>query len=150
MALPIQFKEIAQLVQLGVAAESIGFATLTLESQKYICVRDTTQAENFVVVIDLDNTSRIVREKITADSAIMNPTKNILALKASPNNTKQALQVFDIGVREKLNDFLMGEVVEFWKWIDEDTLALVTATAVYHWPQQGGQGKPVKIFNRFR
>lgn len=28
---------------------------------------------------------------------------------------------------------LGSEVVEFWKWVDDNTIALVTPTVVYHW-----------------
>ena len=39
-----------------------------------------------------------------------------------------------------------GQVV-FWKWISTNTLALVTATSVYHWSKEGA-GDPVKVFDR--
>ncbi|EGG20649.1 clathrin heavy chain [Cavenderia fasciculata] len=80
--LPIVFKEVLQLSNLGIGAQSIGFATLTMESEKYICIRETgTDENNNVVIIDTDNPSQILRKQIKADNAIMNPKEPILALK---------------------------------------------------------------------
>ena len=38
---PINFAEHVQLQELGIAAESISFANVTLESEKYVCVRES-------------------------------------------------------------------------------------------------------------
>lgn len=67
----------------GINPQSIGFATLTMESEKYICVRDQVGEERNVVIIDLQNPSNVVRRPIAADSALMNPVHNILALKGT-------------------------------------------------------------------
>jgi clathrin heavy chain len=43
----------------------------------------------------------------------------------------------------------MNEDVEFWKWIDEKTLGLVTDSSVYHWDiNDATQASPVKVFAR--
>lgn len=54
-----------------------------MESEKYICVRDQVGEERNVVIIDLQNPSNVVRRPIAADSALMNPVHNILALKGT-------------------------------------------------------------------
>jgi clathrin heavy chain len=113
-----------------------------MESEKYICVRDQVGEERNVVIIDLQNPSNVVRRPIAADSALMNPVHNILALKDTQN-----LQIFNIGERAKVNDCVMSEPVEFWKWISDSKLALVTASSVYHW-SMNDNAKPQKIFAR--
>ncbi|KAK3821957.1 MAG: Cltcb protein [Linnemannia elongata] len=80
--LPIRFQEHCQLQNLGVNAASIGFNTLTLESDRFICVRDTTGEQNLVVIIDLTDPTNVIRRPITADSAIMHPASKVIALKA--------------------------------------------------------------------
>lgn len=35
----------------------------------------------------------------------------------------------------------------FWRWFDATTIALVTASAVFHWSMEGDSG-PQKMFNR--
>lgn len=51
-----------------------------MESDKYICVRETSPA-NSVVIVDMTMPMQPLRRPITADSALMNPNSKILALK---------------------------------------------------------------------
>lgn len=51
-----------------------------MESDKYICVRETSP-QNSVVIIDMNMPMQPLRRPITADSALMNPNSRILALK---------------------------------------------------------------------
>lgn len=144
-ALPIKFQEVLQLPALNINPQAIGFATLTMESDKYICVREpstTPDGKSQIVIIDLANPSAPTRRPILADSALMNTEKNILALKAG-----QQLQIFDIGARAKIKDYQMTDQVVFWKWANAGTLALVSNTAVYHWSLEG-TSDPVKVFDR--
>ena len=55
-----------------------------MESEKYICVREKVGEQNQVVIIDMNNPQGLQRRPITADSAIMNPANNIIALKGMP------------------------------------------------------------------
>ncbi|KAK3826461.1 MAG: Cltcb protein [Linnemannia elongata] len=80
-ALPIRFQEHVQLQNLGISAAAISFNTLTLESDRFICVRETTGEQNLVVIIDLTDPNNVIRRPITADSAIMNPASKVIALK---------------------------------------------------------------------
>ena len=41
----------------------------------------------------------------------------------------------------------MPEDVVFWKWINVNTVALVTEGAVYHWSMEGDSA-PTKMFDR--
>ncbi|KAG0175208.1 hypothetical protein DFQ28_005404 [Apophysomyces sp. BC1034] len=140
--LPIKFQEHAQLQSLGVNAVSIGFNTVTMESERFVCVREQVNNVNQVVFVDLANHNEITRRPITADSAIMHPTTKVMALKAM-----RQLQVFNLDTKSKLTSHNMHDDVVFWRWINLKTLALVTATAVYHWPIEG-DSTPVKVFDR--
>jgi clathrin heavy chain len=46
-ALPIKFQEVLQLPSLGISPAHVAFATLTMESDKFICVRETDAAVRF-------------------------------------------------------------------------------------------------------
>jgi len=142
-ALPIQFRELVQLPQVGVNPASISFATVTLEGEKYVCVRETTGTDKTVVIVDLDNPHNVVRRPTAAESTLMNPVQNILALRDATQ-----LQVFNLDTRGKVNDCAMSEPVEFWRWLNESKIAIVTATSVYHWSVNDNGAKPVKIFAR--
>jgi len=140
--LPIRFQEVLQLPALGINPQAIGFATLTMESYKYICVREQSEKSS-VVIIDLANPQNITRRPITADSAIMNPTQNILALKAG-----NQLQIFNIEKKERIKACQMNDVVLFWKWISDNSIGIVTGTNVYHWNTEDATSEPVKVFER--
>lgn len=123
-----------------------------MESDKYVCVRETG-ASNTVVIADLSQpTAPPARRPITADSALMCPDKKVIALRAaSPAGTPgDALQVFNLDTKTKLKAFSIAETVEFWKWVSPTMLGLVTPTAVYHWDVASGpvDGAPVKAFDR--
>lgn len=66
---------------LGVNPANIGFSYLTMESDKYICIREKVGEQNQVVIVDLSDPNNPIRRPISADSAIMNPTSKVIALK---------------------------------------------------------------------
>ena len=138
--LPIQFSELLQLPKLGIQAQSISFASLTMESDKFVCVRENAGGQHYVVMIPVGNPSQMVRRPIPADQAIMNPTRNVLALAAGTT-----LSAFDMDGRSKVDEQTMAEPVVFWHWVSNDTVGVVTARAVYHWRMGSA---PAKMFDR--
>ncbi|KAJ8540473.1 hypothetical protein K7X08_030392 [Anisodus acutangulus] len=144
---PITMKEALTLQSIGVNPQFITFTNVTMESDKYICVRETAP-QNSVVIIDMSLPMQPLRRPITADSALMNPNTRILALKAQvPGTTQDHLQIFNIEAKQKIKSHQMPEQVVFWKWITPKMLGLVTQTSVYHWPIEG-DSEPVKMFDR--
>lgn len=78
---------------LGVNAASIGFNTLTMESDRFICIREVVNNTNQVVIIDLANNNEITRRPITADSVIMHPTVKVMALKGKALGSHQSIKL---------------------------------------------------------
>uniref|UniRef100_A0A673AEP1 Clathrin heavy chain 1-like n=1 Tax=Sphaeramia orbicularis TaxID=375764 RepID=A0A673AEP1_9TELE len=130
------------LQNLGVNPANIGFSYLTMESDKFICVREKVGEQNQVVIVDMSDPTNPIRRPISADSAIMNPASKVIALKAA-----KTLQIFNIEMKSKMKAHTMTEEVMFWKWISVNTVALVTDTAVYHWSMEG-DSQPAKVFDR--
>ncbi|KAL2583171.1 hypothetical protein AAZV13_14G054000 [Glycine max] len=144
---PITMKEALTLPSIGINSQFITFTHVTMESDKYICVRETAP-QNSVVIIDMNMPNQPLRRPITADSALMNPNSRILALKAQLQGTTQDhLQIFNIEMKAKMKSYQMPEQVVFWKWISPKMLGLVTQTSVYHWSIEG-DSEPVKMFER--
>lgn len=69
--------------------------------------------------------------------------------------------MFDIDQKSKLKSHMNSEDVVFWKWINEQSIGLVTETSVYHWNLDGistlvycfdflrsGPQAPTKVFDR--
>lgn len=140
--LPIRFQEHLQLQNVGINAANIGFSTLTMESDKFICVREKVGETAQVIIIDMNDSSNPIRRPISADSAIMNPASKVIALKAG-----KTLQIFNIEMKSKMKSHTMTEDVIFWKWISVNTVALVTDACVYHWSMEG-DSQPLKMFDR--
>jgi len=145
--LPIRFQVLLELTQLGIPLQSIGFQTLTLQSDKYICARELqpgTNTANNVIIVDVA-TKQVEKRPIKADSAIINPLDRIIALKSGT-----LLQVFKLVAPQpqQVGSFTMKEAVEFWKWISATQIALVTAKAVYHWDLSTTDSQPQQVFAR--
>ncbi len=126
--------------------ENITFKNVTLESEKYIAVREA----GTLVIVDMAQPQAPARRQISAESAIMAPDRKVIALKAMvPGTPGDNLQVFNLDTKAKLKTFQMPETVEFWKWTTPNQLGLVTATSVYHWDIEGDPTTgPVKVFDR--
>ena len=139
---PINFVEHVQLQELGIAAESISFANVTLESEKYVCVRESGESGNSVAIVDLSNIHNMVRRPMSADSAIMNPEEKILARKLP-----RQLQVFNRETKAKLKSHMSPQDVIYWRWISATVLGIVTTSSVYHWSIED-DAPPQKVFDR--
>ncbi|KAJ3447119.1 clathrin heavy chain [Anaeramoeba flamelloides] len=135
--LPIKFNEIINLQSIGISPQFIGFNTLTMQSDKYICVREVSGEVPNVVIVDLQNPNQPSRRPIKAEAAIMNPKKHAGSL----------LQIFNIELKSKMKSYQIQEDVKFWKWISVNQIVLVTNTSVYHWSIEG-TSEPVKVFDR--
>ena len=122
----------------------MAFPTVTMESGKYICVRETNEKQ--LAIVDLANPSVPQRRPMAADSVIMHPARMILAVKAFAEGVEK-IQVYNLEAKTKLKEHVMEGQVVLWKWINESQIGLVTTSAVYHWDLVGDT-EPVKIFDR--
>ncbi len=111
-----------------------------MESSKYLCVRNIENKS--ITVVEVETQAKTIVE-IDAESAIMNPTTNILAVRNRENN----LQIFCVEPKVKLAEHTMTESVVFWKWISHNTIAIVTPASVFHWCIEFIQ-EPYKVFDR--
>lgn len=73
----------------------------------------------------------------------MHPARKLLALRVGVN-----LQLFDLAMKRNVKSAVLPESIDYWKWVDDDVLAVVTANAAYHWPANPEGGEPVLVFQR--
>mgnify|MGYP002006048216 FL=1 len=133
----------AQLVNLpnvGINPQFISFSSLTMESEKYICVREEVNGQVQVVIIDMATPTEPQRRPITAESAIMNPVSKVIALKAG-----NYLQIFNMEMKSKMKSFQLTDPVVFWKWISPATVAMVTGSGVFHWSMEGKRSRQTAL-----
>eukprot|EP00033_Pygsuia_biforma_P001350 GCRY01001529.1.p1 GENE.GCRY01001529.1~~GCRY01001529.1.p1 ORF type:complete len:1614 (+),score=231.96 GCRY01001529.1:130-4971(+) len=140
-SVPISLQEITDLSKLDISREFFKFNSVTLESDKFLCVRENAQDKLNVVIVDLNDLS-LSRRKMQADSVIMNPSTRVLALRS-----EKQLQIFNIEMKSKMKSFMSSEEIVFWKWISVNTLGFVTPNAVFHWSMEG-TSEPKKVFDR--
>lgn len=143
--IPINFSQLSQLTLLGINQQSLDFKSTTLESDKYICVRESGAPGNTVAIIDMQNNFEVTRKNMSADNAIMHPKENVIALRA--NGT--ALQVFNLGTKQRLKSHTLDTPVVLWKWLSDEVLGLVTAAHIYTWNIfDGTNNGPEKLSDR--
>uniref|UniRef100_A0A7S4QZJ1 Clathrin heavy chain n=1 Tax=Alexandrium monilatum TaxID=311494 RepID=A0A7S4QZJ1_9DINO len=131
-------------------AQAFRFGNLTMESDKWLSVKDTAaDGSSQVVVIDMHNGNAVSRKPMKAEASLMNPKDNIMALKASAEGQPgHFVQVFNLDTKEKLGVFQASESLVFWRWLSPRMLALVGEKDVYHWNLETPNSAPEKIFQR--
>uniref|UniRef100_A0A915NYG7 WH2 domain-containing protein n=1 Tax=Meloidogyne floridensis TaxID=298350 RepID=A0A915NYG7_9BILA len=112
-----------------------------MESDKYIVVRE----KNDMVIINVANPNVVERKQISDEvkSIIMHPTRRILAFESFKNR----LFIFDMHRNVKMKAFTVKKEVDFWTWIDSNTIGFVTKTSVYHWTLND-DSEPTKLSTR--
>ncbi|GMR41313.1 hypothetical protein PMAYCL1PPCAC_11508, partial [Pristionchus mayeri] len=142
MDVPIKFHEHLKLTNLGIGQSTINFINVTMQSDRYIVCNDKSGKSAQVVIFDMADPQKPMKRPSDTDSVIMHPRKKIAALRFG-----RKLQIFDLEKKSLVKEHLNEEDVSFWKWIDEETIGVVTPSSVHHWPLAGMTG-PVKIFDR--
>lgn len=127
---------VLQLSSVGVPENCMAFTHVTMQSEKFVCVRETGTTNN-VVIMDMANPTAPMRKPITADSTILAPSSRVLALKAQApgegGTQGDNLQVFNLDTKQKVRAYVNPVKVQFWTWISDETIALITDTACFHW-----------------
>ncbi|ELP92102.1 clathrin heavy chain, putative [Entamoeba invadens IP1] len=122
---PITIKEVVNLSRF-VKPESISFNTVAIEGDKFFTVLEKGE-EKRVRIFSTNKINSPDSRSCAADFAIMHPTRQIMAVASGTT-----VQMFDISSKSKVADITLQSPLVFWKWANEHILAIVTATAVFH------------------
>jgi clathrin heavy chain len=147
---PLLLNPVINLADLGIDAQAFRFGNLTMESERWISVKDqAADGTAQVVVVDMQNGNAVTKRPMKAEASLMSPNDNIMALKGSTQGQPgHFVQVFNLDTKEKLGVFQAPESIVFWKWIAPKILALICAQDVYHWNIETADSAPEKIFQR--
>jgi len=150
LKLPIDVQPLFDLQKVVPSLEANALSPTKIKVDgRYICVVTDSGALQFVNILSLENTSQPPAPRAAkVDSALMHPTQPILAVTAGT-----LTQVFALTTPPKKLAENNDHQIEFWKWIDEQTIAVVTSQAVYHWTLSLGGTfcvPPEKIFDRLK
>jgi clathrin heavy chain len=83
-----------------------------MESDKFICVREKVNDTAFVIIIDMADPNNPIKRPITADSAIMNPTSKVIALKGKEEKQKEFIKNFFFKLVKLYKSLILNYVVE--------------------------------------
>jgi clathrin heavy chain len=143
---------LSQLSELNPAnvANAFKHGNLTMESDKYISIKDTAaDGAGQVIVVDMHNGNSVSKRPMKAEATLMNPDENIIALRAVQDGQPgHFVQVFNMDTKEKLGVYQSPENIVFWKWVTNRVLALVCEKDVLHWNLAVANSTPEKIFLR--
>ena len=80
--IPIRIEEKVKLPSLGLPPDIYKQATLTMESDRYICIKEVApDGSVFFDMIEMQQIPRVQKKPIKADAAMMHPTKTLLCLR---------------------------------------------------------------------
>ncbi|XP_067420010.1 clathrin heavy chain 2-like [Emydura macquarii macquarii] len=145
---PVQVEVLTQLQQHGIPPEQITYPRVTLSAPWRLCIRhgpphDPAGAR--LTLLDLCELSDPVAHTWPlhqAQGALAHPSQPLLALRAGC-----VAQVFDVAQRCLRWQWTFAHPLEFWAWLEPNTLALVTEEEVFHWALSSGR-KPRRQFWR--
>eukprot|EP01083_Nonionella_stella_P086944 241717_1 len=132
---PIKFQQLLHLVQIGINKNAIKFHNISIGSHHVAITQD-----NKIIMIHIA-TRTITPLNIAADSAIIHPSTNVLALRSNNN-----LQIFNLDFKKQTKSAESADQILFWKWLNRHTIAYVTRKAAYHWSIDT-DSKPQKAFD---
>ncbi|EQL38694.1 clathrin heavy chain [Blastomyces dermatitidis ATCC 26199] len=139
--IPIKLTELLQLKSIGISENAIFPSTCTVESDRFVCVRQNVGGQQQIVVVNPKSPDEVFRRSIPGESAIMHWNKHILAVRSEDGN----LRIINLQTEQILKDVRFRVKILYWKWINERSLALVTATHAYHWDVFGEKTQPVEV-----
>lgn len=139
-----------------ISQESFRLGNVSIEGGRYLCVKENVNENPQVVVLNLQNKTN-TRKFMKAESVIMHPTDPILALRGTVKNMNTIfIQIFNIETKEKIYSHQLNEYVNYWRWINNNTIAIVCEKNVYHLSvdihnlkkNKEGGGSLIKIFEK--
>lgn len=138
MAAPITLKAPFSVLSAGVSPTALTFGSVTL-SERHILIRDD-RLPRALYIIRTSNPNRPHKRPFSADAALMHPSRDVLLIR-----TQERVQLFDLKAKKVTAQTALPDIT-FWRFLDDDLLALVTTTSVYHWNLQ--KDSPELMFDR--
>ena len=126
----------------GLQPGTLSFKNIDMQGSRSITLRENVSGSGSLVIFDTATLTDMRLPMKDVDSATMNPKARILALRSNLQ-----VQIYNMELKIRIKSATMSEQVTYWRWIDAQTLALVSSTAVYHWNIEESND-PVKVLER--
>ncbi|XP_070571471.1 clathrin heavy chain 1-like [Ptychodera flava] len=146
----VHVRSLIQLRDYEIKHEQINVQKVTMTSHKWVCCCHENRKDRRkrfirgrVTVVNMQGKSPHPRSwPSTAESAAMNPTIPLLALKGGRH-----IEIFDLELKKMKYRCTMDSKIAYWTWVNAEVIAIVTNTAVYHW-NIAGEREPSRVFQR--
>eukprot|EP00954_Amorphochlora_amoebiformis_P003302 257274-Amorphochlora_amoeboformis.AAC.2 len=123
---------------MAISQGSINFKNVTIQSEKYVVVREDDKKKIAIVTTGAKRVKRLNNQGTPPiDQAIMNPSAEVVALRSGDGAGGTNLNIFSLQMRANMKSAKVAEKVVYWKWINAKTIAIVTPKSVYHWSLDG-------------
>eukprot|EP01052_Picozoa_sp_SAG31_P009399 SAG31_NODE_492_length_14913_cov_4.109086_5_plen_1645_part_00 len=129
-----------QLGAAGIKPADLNYKCLTMDSGKFICIRETEAGG--ICVIDTANPTTPIRMPAPVEFACISGDGATLALCA-----QTTVQMFNFEDKTQLKSADVREAPVYMKWAAPGLLAIVTPSRVFHWSLEG-DAAPVEAFAR--
>ncbi len=85
-SIPIRYEEKVKLPSLGLPPDVYKQQTLTMESERYICIKEVSPDGSTVFdIVDMSGAPRVQKKPIKAEAAMMHPTRPLFCLRNAQN-----------------------------------------------------------------
>ncbi|KAF7249886.1 Clathrin heavy chain 2 [Varanus komodoensis] len=126
----------AKLQAHGIVSEYITYPRVTLTSASRLCVRHSPSGDSSRHCLTLLDPRASPKEDLApptwtlhqVQGALANASHPLLAVRAG-----QLAQIYDIDQRSLRYQWKFDHIIEYWVWLNADTLAVVTKEDVFHW-----------------
>lgn len=148
--LPVNIRDISMLQNDGIPSNLCKLGTLFFESDKYICAKQpTNDGKVDVLIIDLENGRKLTTKTLPkADAAMMHPSRNMITVRAKTDKGTTLIHCFDFSRDERVKNVELSHDVTFWKWLNENTLGIVTPNSVFTLSIANKDEPAKKIFDK--
>eukprot|EP01022_Parablepharisma_sp_SALTPOND_P013452 TRINITY_DN17_c4_g1_i7.p1 TRINITY_DN17_c4_g1~~TRINITY_DN17_c4_g1_i7.p1 ORF type:complete len:614 (-),score=22.26 TRINITY_DN17_c4_g1_i7:225-2066(-) len=125
---PIKSEEKIKLTSVGIPADVYKQANLSLESDRFICIKEATPDGIIMFnIVDINQGFKVQKISSKADSVMMHPSKQITSMR-----TDSGIQVVDLTKKEILRKLNIPEQVELWRWVSDTVIGIVGTKSIYH------------------
>eukprot|EP01022_Parablepharisma_sp_SALTPOND_P000326 TRINITY_DN1014_c0_g1_i1.p1 TRINITY_DN1014_c0_g1~~TRINITY_DN1014_c0_g1_i1.p1 ORF type:complete len:1806 (+),score=251.50 TRINITY_DN1014_c0_g1_i1:3065-8482(+) len=130
---PIRSEEKIKLTSVGIPADVYKQANLSLESDRFICIKEATPDGTIMFnIVDINQGFKVQKKPIKADSVMMHPSKPIISMRTGGDQPSSGIQVVDLTRKEVLRELNIPEQVQLWRWVSDTVIGVVGTKSIYH------------------
>eukprot|EP00826_Nyctotherus_ovalis_P063458 TRINITY_DN9308_c0_g1_i4.p1 TRINITY_DN9308_c0_g1~~TRINITY_DN9308_c0_g1_i4.p1 ORF type:complete len:1164 (-),score=418.77 TRINITY_DN9308_c0_g1_i4:12-3503(-) len=130
---PIKIHEEFNLTSLGIPADVYKQQNLSLESDRFITIKESTpDGKTFFNIVDVSQGFKLQKKPLKADAILMHPSKPIISMRTGGDQSSSGVQIVDLSKKEVLRELTIPEQIQYWTWVNETIIGMVGTKTIYH------------------